>query len=64
MRIPNGLTNSPLPLVCCRQVEDICLIACVRLVVGLNINGKLLNKWTGVPGRDEVIKLINSNKQY
>ena len=46
--ISNRLTNSPLSLLCGRHIEDIFLVACVRFVVGLNVNGELLNKGTGV----------------
>lgn len=46
--MPKALTNCPLSLVCCGQVKDVCLIACVGFVVGLNINGELLNEGTGV----------------
>lgn len=52
--IPSSLTNSPLPLLCCRQVEDICLVACVWLVVGLNVNGEFFNKRTSVPGDNKM----------
>lgn len=52
----NCLTNSPLPLLCCRHIEDICLVACVGFVVGLNVNGELLNKGTGVSEGEESTK--------
>lgn len=54
--IPNILTNSPLPLLCCRQVEDVCLVARVWFVVGLNVNRELLDKGTGVSEGREATK--------
>ena len=59
--MPDCLTNSSLPLLCCRHVEDICLVACVGFVVGLNVNGELLNKGAGVSEGQEATKW--SNKQ-
>lgn len=61
----NALTNSPLSLLCCRHVEYICLVACVRLVVRLNINGELLDKGTGVSeGERTAAKSVSLKIQY
>lgn len=65
--IPNGLTNSPLSILCCRHVEDICLVSCVRFVVGLNVNGELFNKGTSVSKSKKKIKSKHtdcSNKEH
>ena len=61
--IQNGLTNRPLPFFGCRHIENICLVACVGFIVGFNVNGKLLNKGTGVSEGEEVKKIKKKTKK-
>lgn len=53
---PGCLTNSPLSLVCSGKIEDVYLVTSVWFVIGLNVNGELLNKGTGVSGGQNEIK--------
>lgn len=61
--MPNCLTNTPLPPFYCRHVEDVGLVACVRFVVGLNVNGELLNKGASVSERAEATKSIKQQNK-